>query len=143
MLQSKYQRVGVLAGLLMFFGAWLTGYYNHWVWALITVVGVLVAFWLALDGESNEELGTRVARGFSVGIVTGLIARILGMLTMAWTYDSWSSPVTMKYSTLSDVFRVMFNGRFWPSIVAILGVGAVGAFIAYAMPYFSVDREEE
>lgn len=143
MLQSKYQRVGALAGLLMFFGAWLTGYYNHWVWALITVTGVLVAFWLALDGESNEELSTRVVRGFTVGVVTGLVTRILGMLTMAWAYDSWSSSTSLKYNSLSDLFRVMFNGRFWPSILAILGVGVVGAFIAYAMPYFSVDREEE
>ena len=143
MLQSKYQRVGALAGLLMFFGAWLTGYYNQWVWPLLTVIAVLTAFWLALDGDSNEELGTRVMRGFSIGIVTGLIARILGMLTMAWTFDSWSSPTTAGYSSLSDVFRVMFNGRFWPSVVAIIGVGVVGAFIAYAIPYFTVDREEE
>ena len=143
MLQSKYQRVGALAGLLMFFGAWLTGYYNHWAWALVTVITVLAAFWLALDDESSEELGTRVMRGFSVGVVTAVIARLLGMLTMAWSFDSWSSPTTAKYDSLSDIFRVTFNGKFWPSVLAILGVGLVGAFVAYAMPYFTVDREEE
>jgi hypothetical protein len=143
MLQSKYQRVGALAGLLMFFGAWLTGYYNHWVWALLTVVAVLAAFWLALDGDSGEELNARVIKGFSVGVVTAVIGRILGMLTMAWAFDSWSSPVTVKYSKISDLFRILFNGRFWPSVIAILGVGVVGAFVAYALPYFTVDREEE
>lgn len=143
MLQSKYQRVGALAGLLMFFGSWLTGYYNHWAWALLTVIAVLVAFWLALDSESNEELGTRVMRGFTVGAIAAVVARILGMLTMAWAFDSWSSPATAKYTSLSDVFRIMFNGRFWPSVLAIIGVGAVGAFVAYAIPYFTVDREEE
>jgi uncharacterized membrane protein YwaF len=143
MLQSKYQRVGALSGVLMFLGAWLTGYYHNWVVATVSVAVVLAALWYALDDESTEEIGTRTIRGFSVGVLAALVSRILGMLTMAWTYDSWSNTTLVKYSGLSDVFRIVFNGRFWTSVVYIIGFGVAGAFIAYAMPYFSADREEE
>lgn len=143
MLNSKYQRVGALAGLLMFFGSWLTGYYNNWVWAAVTVAAVLVAFWVALEAETDEELGTRTLRGFVTGIIAGVVARVAGLLTMTWAFDSWSSPVTAQYDSLSDLFRVFFNGDLWTSILAILGTGAVAAFIAYALPYFTAEREEE
>jgi hypothetical protein len=143
MLQSKYQRVGALAGLLMFFGAWLTGYYNHWVWATATVLLVLGSIWFALDEDAGEELNTRVMRGFAIGAMIAVIARALGLLTMAWAFDSWMSPTVTKYGGTSDVFRIMFNGRFLASILLIIVMGLVGAFIAYAIPYFTVDREEE
>ena len=143
MLQSKYQRVGVLAGLLMFFGSWLSAFYNHWAWALVTVAVALAAFWIALENESTEDLGPRAIRGFVVGALAATVARILGMVTMAWAFDSWSTPVTEKYDSFSDLFRVLINGNLTESIVAIVGVGLVGTFIAYAMPYFTADREEE
>lgn len=143
MLQSKYQRVGALAGLLMFFGAWLSAFYNHWAWALVTIAVVLVAFWFALENESSEEMGPRTIRGFVVGALAAVVARILGMVTMAWAFDSWTSSVTQKYESISDLFRIVLNGTFVTSLVMILGVGLVGAFIAYSMPYFTTDREEE
>ena len=143
MLNSKYQRVGALAGLLMIIGAWLTGYYNNWVVAAITVVVVGAAFWYALEDDTNEDLGTRTIRGFLVGLIAALVARILGMLTMAWTYDSWSSPVTSQYDSIADTFRVLFNGNLTTSLIGILSIAALGAFIAYALPYFTAEREEE
>lgn len=143
MLNSKYQRVGALAGLLMFFGSWLTGYYNNWVWAALTLTTVAVAFWVALEEDVEEEVGTRAMRGFVVGAIAAVVARVLGLLTMVWAFDSWSSPVKQSYSSLSDAFRVLFNGSLLASIIFIIAVGAVGAFIAYAMPYFTAEREEE
>lgn len=143
MLNSKYQRVGVLAGLLIFFGSWLTGYYNSWVWAAATIASVMVAFWVALEAQSDEELGARALKGFMTGIIAAIVARVAGLLAMVWAFDSWSSPVTTMYDSLSDAFRVFFNGDLWTSILVILGTGAIGAFVAYAMPYFTAEREEE
>jgi hypothetical protein len=143
MLQSNYQRVGALAGLLMFFGAWLSAYYNHWGWAFATVVAVLAAIWMALENEPSEDLGQRAIKGFVTGALAAVVARVLGMLTMVWAFDSWSSSVTKEYDSISDLFRVLLNGDFVSSLLAILGVGLVGAFIAYSMPYFTADREEE
>ena len=143
MLNSKYQRVGALAGLLLFFGAWLTGYYDNWLLATITVILVSVALWVAVEDEANEELGRRATRGFIAGVIAAVVARVLGLLTMAWAFDSWSSPVKVSYDSLSDAFRVMFNGNLWATLIMVLGAGAVGAFIAYAMPYFTAEREEE
>jgi len=143
MLQSNYQRVGALAGLLMFLGAWLSAFYGHWGWALATVVAVLTAFWFALENEPSEDLGDRAKKGFIIGVVATVVARILGMIAMVWAFDSWSTPVTEKYDSISDLFRVILNGSFTASLLAIIGVGVVGAFIAYAMPYFTADREEE
>jgi hypothetical protein len=143
MLQSNYQRVGALAGLLLFLGAWLTGYYNNWVWPFITITAVVVAFWVALDSEVEEELGTRVTRGLVVGLLAAVVARLLGLVTMAWAYDNWSSPVTASYNSLSDAFRIIFNGEVVASLLFILATGALGAFIAYALPYFVAEKEEE
>ena len=143
MLQSKYQRVGALAGLLLFLGSWLTAYYNHWVWALLTAVFVIASFWLALDGDTSEELSSRVIKGFTVGLISAVVGRILGLLSMAWAFDSWTGTTSAKYDTMSDLFRVILNGRFWVSLVAIFAVGLVGEFVAYAIPYFSAEREEE
>jgi len=127
----------------MFFGAWLSGFYNHWGWVLATVVAVLAAFWMALDNESSEDLGDRAKKGFIVGVVAAVVARILGLLAMVWAFDSWSTPVTEKYDSVSDLFRILLNGSFTASLIAIVGIGAVGAFIAYARTYFTADREEE
>jgi hypothetical protein len=143
MLQSNYQRVGALAGAVMFFGGWLSAFYGHWIWAAITVGVTLLAFWLVLENESTEELSVRVMRGFVLGALTAVVARVLGALAMVWAFDSWSTPVTQKYDSLSDVFRVLMNGSLLQSLVAIAAIGAVGAFIAYAMPYFAAEREEE
>lgn len=143
MLKSNYQRVGALAGLLMFFGSWLSAYYNHWGWTFATVVAVLAAIWMALENEPSEDLGQRAIKGFVTGALAAVVARVLGMLTMVWAFDSWSSSVTKEYDSISDLFRVLLNGDFVSSLLAILGVGLVGAFIAYSMPYFTADREEE
>jgi hypothetical protein len=143
MLESKYQRVGALAGFLLFLGAWLSGYYKGWLMAAITVAVVLTAIWFALEADSEEELSTRVMRGFSIGILTAVVSRILGMLTMAWAFDSWTNSAKVSYSSISDAFRVLLNGKFWPSVLYILAVGVIGAFVAYSIPYFSADREEE
>ena len=143
MLQSNYQRVGALAGLLMFFGSWLSAYYSHWGWAFATIVGVVVALWMALENESNDDLSQRAIKGFITGALAAAVARVFGLIAMVWAYDSWSSPATQKYDSLSDLFRVLLNGNLVASLVAIVGVGLAGAFIAYAMPYFTADREEE
>jgi hypothetical protein len=143
MLNSTYQRVGALAGLLLFIGSWLTGYYNNWLLAAATVAAVVVAFWTALESDMDEENGVRIKKGFIAGLIAGVLARLLGLLTMAWAFDSWTSPVNGKYDNLSDMFRVLYNGDFWASVLAILGVALAGAFVAYSLPYFSADREEE
>ena len=143
MLNSKNQRMGILAGLLLFFGAWLTGYYNNWIWSMVTLASILVAFWVAVEDDSDEELNTRALRGFIAGVIAGVVARVCGMLAMVWIYGSWVSPTTVKYDSLSDTFRIFFNGDLWVSILAIIGIGAVGAFIAYAIPYFTAEKEEE
>lgn len=143
MLQSKYQRVGALAGLVMFFGGWLGAFYNHWAWLAVAVIAALLSFWFVLESDSSEELSVRVMRGFVVGAIAALVARVLGLLSMVWAFDSWSTPVTDKYDSVSDLFRVLMNGTLLQSIVAVIGIGAVAAFIAYAMPYFAAEREEE
>ena len=143
MLQSNYQRVGALAGLLLFLGAWLSVFYDHWAWTAATIIAVLAAFWLALENETSEDLGDRAKKGMLIGVIAASVARILGLISMVWAFDSWSAPATRNYDSISDLFRIILNGDLTSSLLAILGVGLVGAFMAYAMPYFTTDREEE
>jgi hypothetical protein len=133
--------VGALAGLLLVVGAWLSGYYQHWLWPVLTIGLVLVTYWVALGGLVDNETNTRVSRGFMVGVVSGVVARILGMLAMVWAFDSWSTPVKESYDSLSDLFRVLFNGNVWASILAIAFLGVVGAFVAYTLPYFTAEED--
>jgi len=142
MLTSTYQRVGALAGVLLFAGSWLSSYYSHWIWPTLTLISAAVAVWLALDREVEEETSTRVIRGFVTGLIAAVVARLLGLLTMAWAFDNWTSNTTVDYTYVADFLKILFNGDFWTSVVVVLGVGVIGAFIGYAMPYFSADREE-
>ncbi len=143
MLSSTYQRVGTLAGLLLFFGSWLTGFYNNWLWAAVTIIAVVSALWFALDDQSEEDTNTRVIRGFVTGLICGLVARALGLIAMVWAFDSWTSSTSLKYSVFADYLKVILNGNFWQSILAIILTALAGAFIAYALPYFVAEREEE
>ncbi len=143
MLSGTYQRVGALAGLLLFCGAWLTGFYNNWIWALLTIVGVVAALWFALDDTSEEEANTRVVRGFATGLIIGVVARVLGMVAMVWAFDSWTGASNAKYSVFADYFKVLLNGGFWLSLLAVLLTAVAGAFVAYALPYFVAEEEEE
>ena len=140
---STYQRVGALAGLLLFFGSWLTGFYNNWLWAALTIVAAVVALWFALDDQSEEDTNTRVIRGFVTGLIAGVVARVLGLLTMVWAFDSWTSSTNARYSVFADYLKVLLNGNFWLSIAVVLLTGIAGAFVAYALPYFVAEREEE
>jgi hypothetical protein len=98
---------------------------------------------MALENDSSEDLGDRAKRGFLIGVIAGFVARIMGLLMMVWMYDSWTTPASITYNSISDLFRVLLNGDLATSLLAIAGIGLVGAFMAYAMPYFTTDREEE
>ena len=113
MLSSTYQRVGALAGLLLVVGAWLSGYYQHWLWPVLTIGLVLVTYWVALGGLVDNETNTRVSRGFMVGVVSGVVARILGMLAMVWAL------VTLFPSTL----------RASPAVISLLLTTSPAPFI--------------
>lgn len=143
MLTSKYQRVGALAGLLMFLGSWLTAFYGNWIWATLTILLTVFALWTALEDGVAEELTARVTKGLIAGLIAGVVARVLGLLTMAWSFDSWTAQVNTDYSSLNDVFRIFFNGNVVSSLVAIVGMSLLGGFIAYALPYFAAEKEEE
>ena len=142
MLLNSYQRVGVLAGVLLFVGSWLSAYYNNWLWPLVATICAVVAGWLALENMIEEETTTRVVRGFVTGLIAGVVARVLGLLTMTWAFDNWTSSTTASYTVLSDFYSVVINGELWTSVLAVLGVGIVGGFLGYVMPYFSAEREE-
>jgi site-specific recombinase len=143
MLLSKYQRVGALAGLVVFLGGWLSAFYGHWGWGVGAIVLTLASFWIVLEEDSSEDTTTRLLRGFILGLTAAVVARLLGLLLMVAVFDSWSSPVTATYDGISDVFRVLINGSLIQSIVALLGSGCIGALVAYALPYFVAEKEEE
>jgi hypothetical protein len=127
----------------MFFGAWLSAVYGHWIWVVLTILVVAVAMWFVLEDESAEELTPRTIKGFLMGLIVGVTARVLGALAMVWAFGSWSSSPTTSYDSFADMFRVILNGNVAQSLIAVVGVGLVGAFIAYALPYFAAEREEE
>ena len=97
----------------------------------------------SLDDQSEQETSTRVIRGLVTGLICGVVARGLGLLTMVWAFDSWTSSTSSSYSVISDYLRVMLNGNFWLSLAGIALAALAGAFIAYALPYFVTEKETE
>jgi MFS family permease len=139
---KSYQRMGVLAGLLLFLGSWLTAYYDSWVWSGLTIVLLILGLWAALEADSDRVAESRLKHGVLAGIIAAIVARLMGLVTMVWAYDAWSSATAQAYDSLSDTYRVVFNGNLLATIVLIIGCGMLGAFIAYSMPYF-LTREED
>jgi hypothetical protein len=142
MLKSTNQRVGALAGFLLFVGAWLSAYYGQWLWAAGTAVIVAAALWLALDDQSEENTNDRVMKGLVSGLIMGVVARVLGALAMVWATGNWTSTATTTYSVFNDFLRVVLNGNVVSSIIMVALAGLAGAFVAYALPYFVAEREE-
>jgi hypothetical protein len=142
MLKSTNQRVGALAGVLLFVGAWLSAFYGHWIWAAGTALVVVAALWIGLDDQVEEETTDRTMRGLVLGLIAGIVARVLGLLTMVWAFDNWTSQTSASYSVFNDFLRVVLNGGVVSTLAQIALTGLAGAFIAYALPYFVAERED-
>jgi hypothetical protein len=142
MFESTNQRVGALAGFLLFVGSWLSAYYGQWFWAAGTALVVVAALWLALDDQSESDTNDRVIKGLVSGLIAGVVSRALGALAMVWATGNWLNDVSSSYSVFNDFLRVVLNGSVVNSLIMVALSGLAGAFIAYALPYFVAERED-
>lgn len=125
MVLKRYQWVGLLAGVPLFSGAWLSAVYNNAWWGIIGALIAVLGMFIANHVERRSDLVVHLRRGLLAGLLAGVVARLLGYL--AWVWAGLSA--TTNFHQLNDVFRVVLAGDWWASVFFVLGCGFVGAAI--------------
>ncbi len=127
---QRYQWVGLLAGVPLFSGAWLSAFYNTPWWGVLGVLLMLGGLYMANHVERRSTLTEHATRGFLAGILAGAVARILGWLAAALT----GGTNVVSSTVFQDTFRIVLAGNWWPTLVLILLSGVLGAAIASLEP---------
>lgn len=127
---KRYQWVGLLAGVPLFSGAWLSAFYNTPWWGLLGVLFLLAGVSAANRVERRSTLTEHATRGFVAGILAGLVARLLGWVAVVLA----GGTEVVSSTSFQDTFRIILSGNWWPSIVLVLLCGVLGAAVASFEP---------
>ncbi len=133
---KRYQWVGLLAGVPLFSGAWLSAFYHSPWWG---IAGAAVAAWGLYVANQVERRGDNVVqarRGIVAGLLAGAMARLLGYVAMS------ISGVTalVGLQDIRDVFRIVLAGDWLASLSLIILVGGLGLLMAVLEPDAKVSK---
>lgn len=144
--------VGAAASLLLFSGAWLTGYWNNrlvgWL-AVIAAVSIACGFaWFKRNARSTISDDITFAAVFSAAAF--VVASLIGLVATKWAHGAWTPEAAAPLeSTANQVFG-MFPGNLMRSILrpsfATLVIGGalmalIGALAAGLLPAASPAAE--
>ena len=123
---QRYQWVGLLAGVPLFSGAWLSAYYNTPWWGVLGLLITAAGIFISNLVERKAELNTHVMRGLIAGLLAMLVARALGYVAMMLS----GAEGFVKFASLGDMFRAVLAGdwlaTFWLLLLgALLGAALV------------------
>lgn len=127
---KRYQWVGLLAGVPLFSGAWLSAFYQSPWWG---VGGLVVAAWglyVANQVERRADNQTQARRGVIAGLLAGGMARLLGHIAMliagVSTFASWNQ--------IGDMLRVILAGDWLATILLFVVTAVLGTVMAMLEP---------
>ncbi len=127
---QRYQWVGLLAGVPLFSGAWLSAFYNTPWWGvlglLLSVGGVYVGNMIM----RRDDIETYAKRGFIAGALATIVARLLGWVASVMA----GNQVIAGFGSLADMFRVVLAGDWWGSFLLVVLMGVIGAAVASLEP---------
>lgn len=111
--------VGAAASILLFSGAWLTGYFENRIFAWIGIfTSIVVASgisWFSRDKNDNyQEIAKRAAL-FGAAIYLG--ASILGLVATRWTHGTWSPELTNTTEGVMSKIFSNFPGHYLRNIM--------------------------
>lgn len=143
--------VGSAASLILFSGAWLSGYWNNrlpgWLalFFCISLAG-LVGWYSKTKEESFSEIAKNTAI-FAVLTYTGAI--IIGIIATRWTHGSWSPETTAQFGNAFEQLFTRFPGGFMRSIllptISSLIIGsllmAIWSVLGLSLAYSSDDTD--
>ena len=126
----RYQWVGLLAGVPLFSGAWLSAYYQTPWWGVLGLVLAVTGIYIGNKVEPRADIATYIKRGAIAGLLAAAVARILGW---AATMLSGNTDV-VQFSELRHFSRAVLSGDVWATLLVILIVAVAGAAVAALEP---------
>ena len=127
---QRYQWVGLLAGVPLFSGAWLSAVYNTPWWGVFGLIISLWGLYVANQVERRADNQTQAVRGVVAGLLAGVVARLLGYISAVMAGVN----VTTGWNQVGDMFRVVLNGDWMASIMLVLVMGLFGTVMAVLEP---------
>ncbi|PID31102.1 hypothetical protein CSA80_03135 [Candidatus Saccharibacteria bacterium] len=125
---KRYQWVGLLAGVPLFSGAWLSAFYNNAWWGVFGIVITVGGLSAITRFERRADNATQAKRGLAAGALAAVVARVLGAVAAGWAGVS----ETVSLGGLDDTFRVVLAGDFWATALLVAVTALVGAAAATA-----------
>lgn len=128
---KRYQWVGLLAGVPLFSGAWLSAFYNSPWWG---VAGLAVTAWglyVANQVERRADNQTQAMRGVIAGLLAGVMARVLGYISML---VAGASTTMIPWNEIGDMLRVVLAGNWLASLLLLLVTCLIGTIMAMLEP---------
>lgn len=127
---QRHQWVGLLAGVPLFSGSWLTAHFNNPWFGVLGLFLTIAGFYIANRVERKTSLKVHLVRGFVAGILAGLVARLLGYgLSFALGVTT-----TVEFHGIGDLFRAVLAGSWLASALLIVVCGLLGLAIVSLEP---------
>lgn len=111
--------VGAAATLLLFSGAWLTGYWNNrlvaWL-AIIAVVSMACGFaWFKRNARSS--VSDDITRAAAFGAAVFVVASLVGLVATKWAHGSWTPETVVPLDSTANQIFGMFPGNLMRSVL--------------------------
>lgn len=100
--------VGAASSLILFSGAWLTGYWDNRLVAWLALLGVISgASAIAWFTKSNRSNYQDLAKAAAInGAIIYVVACIFGLIATRWAHGTWSPEL---YSYTDGILYKLFN----------------------------------
>lgn len=142
---GSYRKVGAVAGLVLFLGAWMAGYYSYK--AVAAAVAILLVAWMVYAWSRDKVQDARLyAEAFVMGAFAVVVARALGFIATWIVHGKVYVPPSVSYAIPGnwlDFFRILLNGTFGQLILAMLVGGAATVLITYVSALLEATDDEE
>ena len=126
----RYQWVGLLAGVPLFSGAWLSAFYNTPWWGIFGLIVTAWGLYVANQVERRATNQVQAERGIIAGLLAGIAARVLGYIAMMIA----GSSTTVAWRDLGDMFKVVLAGDWMATVLLLVVVGGLGVLMAVLEP---------
>ncbi|MFZ1812548.1 MAG: hypothetical protein WAU02_03465 [Candidatus Saccharimonadales bacterium] len=127
---QRYQWVGLLAGVPLFSGAWLSAFYHSFWWGIGGLVVTAWGLYVANQVERRANNQVQAQRGIVAGLLAGVTARFLGYVAAALS----GIDATVMWKSVKDAFRVVLAGDWLATVLLLVLVCGLGAFMAVLEP---------
>jgi hypothetical protein len=126
----RYQWVGLLAGVPLFSGAWLSAFYNTPWWGVFGLIVTAWGLYLANQVERRTTNQKQAERGIVAGLLAALSARLLGYIATLIT----GMAGTVSWNEIGDMFRAVLAGNWLAVLMLAFVMAGIGLIMAVLEP---------